>query len=113
MFDMDPALPLWIVRKSGNIVVWPRGGLLSGPLVVVGAVYELRDTEEWTPHILQQLQRVQLAPPHPSEHQPTPGRVPVLRHSVSLLKRFWLPITKRTTSSQGNQLRMWERPALT
>ena len=42
MFDMDPARPLWIVRKSGNIVVWPRGGLFSGPLVVVGAVYEVK-----------------------------------------------------------------------
>ena len=42
MFELDSTRPLWIVRKSGNIAVWPRGGLFSGPLVVVGAVYEVK-----------------------------------------------------------------------
>ena len=42
MFNLDPGRPLWIVRKSGNIAVWPRGGLFSGPLVVVGGVYDVK-----------------------------------------------------------------------
>ena len=28
--------------KSGNIVLWPRGGMFSGPLLAVGGVYEVK-----------------------------------------------------------------------
>ena len=42
MFGLDPTRPLWIVRKNGNIAVWPRGGLFSGPLVVAGAMYDMK-----------------------------------------------------------------------
>ena len=42
MFDLDPNRPIWIVKKSGNIAVWPQGGQFSGPLVVPSAVYDVR-----------------------------------------------------------------------
>ena len=42
MFGLDSTRPLWIVRKNGNIAVWPRGGLFSGPLVVAGAMYDVK-----------------------------------------------------------------------
>ena len=42
MFELDPNRPVWIVKKSGNIAVWPRGGQFSGPLVVPNAVYEVK-----------------------------------------------------------------------
>ena len=42
MFNLDPGRPLWIVRKAGNIAVWPRGGKFTGPLVTPGSAYEVR-----------------------------------------------------------------------
>ena len=42
MFDLDPKCSVWIVRKSGNIVLWPHGGMFSGPLLAVGGVYEVK-----------------------------------------------------------------------
>ena len=42
MFDLDPKCAIWIIRKSGNIVLWPRGGMFSGPLLAVGGVYEFK-----------------------------------------------------------------------
>ena len=40
MFELHSTQPAWIVCKNGNIAVWPRSGLFSGPLVVAGAMYE-------------------------------------------------------------------------
>ena len=42
MFDLDPNRPIWFVKKSGNIAVWPWGGQFSGPLVVPTAVYDVK-----------------------------------------------------------------------
>ena len=42
MFEMDSSLPIWIVKKNGNIAVWPRGGTFSGPLITVSGVYEVK-----------------------------------------------------------------------
>ena len=42
MFNLDLGRPLWMVRKTGNIAVWPRGGIFSGPLVTPGSAYEVR-----------------------------------------------------------------------
>ena len=42
MFELDPNRPIWIVKKNGNIAVWPRGGTFSGPLVTIGGVYEVK-----------------------------------------------------------------------
>lgn len=42
MFNLDSGRPLWIVRKNGNMAVWPRGGKFTGPLVLPGAAYEVR-----------------------------------------------------------------------
>ena len=43
MFKLDPGRPLWIVRKAGNIAVWPRGGKFTGPLVTPGFAYEVKE----------------------------------------------------------------------
>ena len=41
------------MRKSGNIAVWPQGGVFSGPLVVVGGVYEVKGHKvDYTNHII-------------------------------------------------------------
>ena len=42
MFELDPNRPVWIVKRSGNIAVFPRGGIFSGPLVSPGAVYDVK-----------------------------------------------------------------------
>ena len=42
IFDLNPDRPVWIVKKSGNIAVWPRGGQFLGPLLVPGAVYDVK-----------------------------------------------------------------------
>ena len=42
IFDLNPDRPVWIVKKSGNIAVWPWGGQFSGPLLVPGAVFDVK-----------------------------------------------------------------------
>ena len=42
MFYLDPKCAIWIIRKSGNIVLWSRDGMFSGPLLAVGGVYEVK-----------------------------------------------------------------------
>ena len=49
MFGLDHNCPIWIVKKDGNIAVWPCGGTFSGPQVTVGAVYEVKGQSEPKP----------------------------------------------------------------
>ena len=44
MFNLDSGRPLCIIRKNGNMAVWPRGGggEFTGPLVLPAAAYEVR-----------------------------------------------------------------------
>ena len=42
MFDMDQSRALWLVQKPGNVAVWPRGGLFSGPRISAGMTYEVK-----------------------------------------------------------------------
>ena len=45
IFGLDPAQPLWLVRKNGNIAVFPKGNRFTGPLIASGWAYEVKQQE--------------------------------------------------------------------
>ena len=60
---MDPTQPLWLVRRNGNIAVFPKGNRFTGPLIAAGWAYEVKSRQ----------QEAGSSSPGPSSHLPQAG----------------------------------------
>ena len=89
---MDSSHLIWIVKKNGNIAVWPCGGTFLGPLRTVGGVYEvkaqplqLKPTSD-SPTLYSPFGAYML-PPYPGSMWPSPLVTPA--HPPVKRKKGW------------------------
>lgn len=83
MFELDQCRAIWLVQKPGNVAVWPRGGLFSGPRISAGMTYEVKG---------QPLQRkTQLSSPLSpfGPYMPLPNHTMTTPHPPIKRKKAW------------------------